>query len=557
MNMLEHLFDIVVRHARESEAKVAISQWVPGVGYIETSYGELVRKAKRFAGLQAGQRDIVLPMLVGKSADSVALMLGTIAAGRPFCFLSPKYRGPQVVAVLEATQSPICVADAAGVMALRGAWKNHPRLTAVGWVIIGERPQTKIYLQTEDELRKVATATFVGEQSDGPERCERDAAVSSSFPGACLFTSGSTGLPKGVLISEADLLLRMRAEIGWFGLRRDDVLLSILPFSFDVGLNQLMTALGVGAELVLLDSWLPADILRVSEDRRVTGISCVPSIWQDMINAGALFETAGRHASLRYITVSGGSLSREYLLKLRNIASNVRIFKTYGQTEAFRATSLRPEDFEAKLDSVGRPFADAHVYVVREDLTRCAAGEIGEVVHSGLGTMLGYLGDTDGDNDMKKLRKNPFYGKDDPYPFAIFTGDMGYLDDDGYLFLKGRQDSMLKVMGNRVYPQEVANQLLSIATVREAVVVGVMGENGQAKLVAFVVATPGTVLSAGAIKRALGATLPAFMIPKEFIFVDQLPRTLSGKPNQRQLIEEYIIRADRAGDADGEVDLEG
>lgn len=493
-------------------------------------------------------------MLVGKGADSIAFMLGAAAAGRPFCFLSPKYRAPQVAAVLEATGSPVAVLDATGLMALRGSWKDHPRLAQTKWFLIGEPPRTKMHARAEAELRETANMIRIDVAAESADASPRvDTEPRRDMAGACLFTSGSTGAPKGVLIGEADLMERMKAEIEWFALTREDVLLSILPFSFDVGLNQLMTALGVGGELVLLDSWLPADIAAVSAARRVTGISGVPAIWQDVINAGTRFDKRGQHASLRYVTVSGGSLSRGLLQELRETMSGVQIFKTYGQTEAFRATSLRPEDFERKPDSVGKPFTGTRVYVVREDLTRCEAGEVGEVVHSGLGTMIGYL-ESSRTSGGSKLRKNPFHGEEDPSPVAVFTGDLGYFDEEGYLYLKGRRDSMLKVMGNRVYPQEVADQILALDAVREAVVLGVTGADGQTKLLAFIAASDGSGLSAGGLRRALNASLPTFMVPKEIVFVHQVPRTPSGKPDQHRLMEEYLASSARAGEAsDGAV----
>ncbi len=120
--------------------------------------------------------------------------------------------------------------------------------------------------------------------------------------GCCLFTSGSTGTPKGVLISARDLIERAQAEVRLYRLERTDVLLSVLPFSFDVGLNQLLSALTVGCSLVLLDSWLPADIRKAAAECRVTGISGVPSLWQDMMRASLHFDTAAgaQHAALHH-----------------------------------------------------------------------------------------------------------------------------------------------------------------------------------------------------------------------------------------------------------------
>jgi acyl-CoA synthetase (AMP-forming)/AMP-acid ligase II len=538
---MEHVVELVARHEQSEKSKIAVSKWKGGGRFEETSYGELCQKMHTYHRLCAhlAPERMIIPILAGKSADTVAFMLGAMEARRTFCLLNTKYRGPQIEAVLAATNSPFCIIDAAGLVALRGAWKDHPRIARTKWVVLGGSELSGIYADAAQALRAAADVTLIDDHHYGDgESDSSSTAPSADIAAICLFTSGSTGAPKGVLISEADLVARVTAEIAWFDLTKAATLLSILPFSFDVGLNQLLTGLAVGGEIVLLDSWLPADILTASHERKVTGISGVPSIWQDLINAGVRFDTSGRHSALRYITISGGSLSKPYLERLPAAAGGVQIFKTYGQTEAFRATSLRPEDFE-KLDSVGKPFPGARVYVVRDDGTRCDAGEVGEVVHTGLGVMMGYLGNVDSD----KLRKNPFFGKEDPSALAVFTGDIGYLDHDGYLFLKGRRDGMLKVMGNRVYPQEVTNQILRISGVQEAVVCGVAGEGGQTSVVAFLVTTPDAALSSNVLKRMLGARLPPFMVPREIVLVDHVPRTASGKADERTLVQRYVAGA--------------
>ncbi len=165
----------------------------------------------------------------------------------------------------------------------------------------------------------------------------------------------------------------------------------MLPFSFDVGLNQLIASLVAGATLVILDSWMPADILRAVAERGVTGISAVPSIWLDFLKAGLGFDRAGAHRTLRYVTVSGGDLNPAHLESLPSLGAGLQIFKTYGQTEVFRPTCLRPGEFASHRRSVGRPFGRSRVYVVRDDGSRAAPGERGEVVATGLGVMLGYL----------------------------------------------------------------------------------------------------------------------------------------------------------------------
>jgi acyl-CoA synthetase (AMP-forming)/AMP-acid ligase II len=328
--------------------------------------------------------------------------------------------------------------------------------------------------------------------------------------GCCLFTSGSTGSPKGVLIGADDLRARADAEVHWYSLSEADVLLSILPFSFDVGLNQLLCAMSVGCELVILDSWFPRDILKAAEVRRVTGISSVPSIWLDFLNHGLKFDKRGAHASLRYLTVSGGDMSRPHLDQLPGIAEGVGLFKTYGQTEAFRATALRPHEYAARRYSVGQPFHGVRVYVVGEGGDRAQPNETGEVVHTGLGVMLGYL---DGNDPENKLRANPFAGPDDGSALAVFTGDQGYLDEEGYLFLSGRRDDMVKIQGNRIYPNEVRDQLLAVPGVGLAEVVAVKTLE-QTRLAAFVVPAPGATLNGPAVQRQLAGRAPSYMVPE-------------------------------------------
>jgi acyl-CoA synthetase (AMP-forming)/AMP-acid ligase II len=536
------LLGLVSAHARRAGSKVAIARWQPGGRYVETTFAALVQNAQGLERWMAAdpQPGDFVPMLASKSAASIACMLAAIAVGRPFCFLNPKYRGPQITAVLEATRARMCVVDAAGILALRGAWQQHPRLADTTWVLLPGTQLTGIYQDAAAELRATARVVELGDSAPAANlHWDAHRQLDPRAAAACLFTSGSTGQPKGVLIGAADLIDRTMAEIDWFGLTPDDVLLSILPFSFDVGLNQLLTALAVGAEIVLLDSWLPADILATVERLRVTGISAVPAIWQDMIQSGMRFDRAGRHRPLRYVTVSGGSLAPTHLERLPEVVDRADVFKTYGQTETFRSTSLRPEDFGRKPDSVGRPFPGTRVYVVREDGTQCVPGEAGEVVHSGLGIMLGYLAPDGTVQSNDKKRPNPFSGPADSSPNAVFTGDWGHMDEEGYLFLHGRRDGMLKVMGNRVYPQEVTNQVLALPDVRDALALGLPVPDGQSTLVVFIVPAASGELTVASVRKRLNQRLPAYMVPKDMVFVERIPRSAAGKPDQSRLLTEY------------------
>jgi acyl-coenzyme A synthetase/AMP-(fatty) acid ligase len=253
-----------------------------------------------------------------------------------------------------------------------------------------------------------------------------------------------------------------------------------------------------------------------------------------MLKAGMSFDGSSAHKALRYITVSGGDMPLRQLERLPEMTGGAGIFKTYGQTEAFRATALRPHEFLSKQASVGRPFGGARIYVVREDGSRCGPGEEGEIVHAGLGSMIGYL---DGHDPQRKARANPFLERAGDPPTAIFTGDLGCLDEDGYLYVHGRRDEMLKVAGNRVYPAEIAGQLLEIAGTAAAEIVGVKDREGRTCLFAFVVLAAGATLAPVEIRRRMSGRVPPYMLPAEVVILPVMPRTASGKPDRPALTE--------------------
>ena len=473
-------------------------------------------------------------MLLARTPDCIAAMLGALGAGCALSCVNQKLRPPQIERILVGTRTPIALIDGPGLMALRSAISPDSPIASVRWWLVRGPQFGKTHERLAAKLASVARvedwdpAPWLDAAKSGIRRVDR------GVEGCCLFTSGSTGTPKGVVISHGDLEARAKAESEWFELRNHDVLLSILPFSFDVGLNQLMSFLWTGCELALLDSWFSKDIMSAIAARKATGISAVPSIWQDFLSKEHRLETTGAHASLRYLTVSGGALSRRDLNRLPEIAPGVGIFKTYGQTEAFRGSSLRPAEFEANRESVGRAFQGAHVYVVRKDGSRAAPNEKGEVVITGLGLMKGYLDDNDPEN---KLRPNPFADEADTSELAIFTGDEGHLDADGYLYLAGRRDDMVKVQGNRIYPHEVRDQLLQIEGVAHAEVIPVK-HTDDTRLVAFVVGGTSQLPSEADMMMKMGTLVPSYMIPSHIVTKQELPLTASGKPDRPQLAAE-------------------
>jgi acyl-coenzyme A synthetase/AMP-(fatty) acid ligase/serine acetyltransferase len=443
-----------------------------------------------------------------RTPECAALIMAAIGTRRPFSCLNSRWRWPQIRRVMEAASSRVLFVDREGASTLAASSTQAAR-AGVAIVRIDEMD--------------------FGEAAPGaqPQPAKTQAYPSPGRVGCTLFTSGSTGEPKGVCIAEQDLAWRAETEVHWYGLDQRDVLLNLLPFSFDVGLNQLMAAAYAGCETVLCESWMPGDVLAVSSDRKVTGIPCVPSIWQDFIVHGLSFQTRGAHSRLRFITISGGDLSKSHLEQIGLVAPGVSIFKTYGQTEAFRATSLRPESFADGNLSVGGPFPGVTVCVVLPDGTIAKRNVIGELVHAGLGVMMGYLGDQD--RTREKLRPAPF----DPTRMASFSGDNAFIDSADRVHLVGRSDQMVKIRGNRVYPGEVRNAICEVPGVLDAIVLAEKTADSNAQLVAFVLAKEGADTSE--LKREMRTYLPGYMVPKIVEVVPDLPRTSNGKPDAEAL----------------------
>ena len=529
---MNDIYTRLQEHARLTPDKPAVWEYVGNSEFRCVSRGELAGQAEVLAAKfrQEVEPGHAIPILMGRTATCVAAILGALGAGLPFSCINPKYRGPQIECILTSLGSPLVLAEASTLVSLRTEFQQGSVLSDKRWIIVPRTRDQQLYRKM---LSRIAQGVDIEELSLSPHAKTLAACgEGQGNVGCCLFTSGSTGEPKGVLISVDDLRDRAVAEVDWYGLTEADVLLNLLPFSFDVGLNQLLSVIWAGSEVVLLNSWMPADILRVCEMRGITGISNVPSIWRDMLAADAVIQRKVGRRALRYVTISGGDLDSKGLESLPRIVPGAGIYKTYGQTETFRSSSLHPDDYPSRPTSVGRAFGRAKFYIVDDAGACCGPNVEGQVVHTGLGTMIGYLCGMEQD---EKLRPNPFYGDSDSATQGIFTGDFGYTDCDGYLYLRGRRDDMVKIQGNRVYPAEVAAQLMRVDGITAAEVLPVGLANGMTTLCAFVSGMPHACPSLSGLRIAVTKRLPSYMVPSYFVFRDALPRTPNGKIDRMAL----------------------
>jgi acyl-CoA ligase (AMP-forming) (exosortase A-associated) len=350
---------------------------------------------------------------------------------------------------------------------------------------------------------------------------------------AILYTSGSTGKPKGVVLSHRNLLTGAQSVTEYLGNHSEDRLLAVLPFSFDYGLSQLTTAFSVGARVVLMDYLVARDVITTVEREGITGLAAVPTLWIQLAQL-PWPETAKQ--TLRYITNSGGAMPRTILTALRQALPNTQIYLMYGLTEAFRSTYLPPSELERRPDSIGRAIPNAEILVVREDGSLCGPGEPGELVHRGSLVTLGYWNAPE--QTAQRFRPVPDQPQGLPLPeIAVWSGDTGRMDEEGFFYFIGRQDDTIKTSGYRVSPTEVEEVLYSSGSVAEAAALGIRHPLlGQA--VVAVVKPLAASFEAADLMTHCKRHLPNFMVPLRIITRQTLPYNPNGKLDRKQLASE-------------------
>lgn len=511
--LLHHLLD---DRRREPEREAVVD------GERRLSYGDLRAAADRCAatlkaqGLQRGDRvAIYLP----KSAEECWAIFGISLAGGVLVPINPLLKAGQAKHIVEDCGARFLITEAGLWQAAALPLLDAPTLHRVLLIEDGER---------WDQERVIAYA-FDG--SAAP------AAASSAIGedlAAILYTSGSTGRPKGVMLSHRNLLAGARIVTDYLDITREERILSILPFSFDYGLNQLLTAVRQGAVTVLLNFRFGQDIVKALTAERITALAGVPSIWAILARAKrSLEQTPPAH--LRYITNSGGAVPSEMVGALRALLPETDIVLMYGLTEAFRSTYLPPAEIDSRPTSMGVAIPECEIFLVNDDGKRCAPGEPGMIVHRGPTVSLGYWNRPD--DTARVLKQNPLISADQGADIVCYSGDLAVQDEGGFFFFVGRNDAMIKSVGQRISPTEVEEALMATGQFSQIAVIGLPDPMAGQRVHAVAVAAGGDVDTAKAL-AAVAEALPAFMVPREIELVERLPLSQNGKVDYKTLVAE-------------------
>jgi fatty-acyl-CoA synthase len=356
----------------------------------------------------------------------------------------------------------------------------------------------------------------------------RDVPVALEDPCLVMFTSGTTGRPKGAVLTHGNMTWNAVNQLLGFDFTQGERTLALAPLFHIGGLNGTVNpTLLRGGCAVVVRRFDPADTLRVIEEQRVTSFFAVPTMLDAMARDPG-FATRDLSA-LRTIGAAGAAVP---LPTLRTwLDRGVTMQQAYGMTEAAPGcTVLDSADAERKVGSAGRPVFFTDVRVVRPDGSDADVEEVGEVLVSGPNVMAGYWEDPE---QTAAVLQDGWYR----------TGDAGSFDAEGFLYIRDRYRDMIISGGENVYPAEVESALLDLPGVDEAAVIGVPDERWGEVGLAVVVATAGAPRDPEALRAELRTRLAAFKVPRHVEYVDELPKTATGKIRKPDLRARYRSEA--------------
>lgn len=333
---------------------------------------------------------------------------------------------------------------------------------------------------------------------------------------AIVYTSGSTGEPKGVMLSHQNLTENTISISQYLQLSSNDRIMVVLPFYYIYGSSLLTTHFHCGGSVVIDNRFVfPNVIISTMEKTQVTGFAGVPSTFNILLNKSIIKDK--KIASLRYVTQAGGAMAPSMQLQVAELFSPAKLFVMYGTTEAApRLTYLHPDMLFQKLGSIGKAIPNVEVLVVNNEGKPVAPGQTGEIAARGSNIMMGYWKDTKSTNAV--IRDGLYY-----------TGDLGKTDSEGYIYVVGRTKDMIKVGGNRVSAKEIEEALISLPEVSEAAVIGVPDTILGEAIKAFIVFKTNFNPDIFDIRKRLASLLGQYKIPKQFVIRNELPKNESGK----------------------------
>ena len=490
-----------------SKSAVIVGSRAYSFAEIDVDSNTLANALQRL-GVRRGDR---VAAMLENSIEMVVAMWATLKAGAVFIPISPLVKADKLGFMLADSGAAALFAPALLSARVQEATRTAAFTGATIWV--GDKVATS-GVQLNEILAEVSSPPA------DPELIDKDLCL-------IIYTSGSTGSPKGVMMTHRNIYNNVWSISTYLGNRSDDVVLCVLPLSFDYGLFQILTGARVGFTVVLEKSFaFPYDVLKRIGEHRVTGFPGVPTIFAKLLEF-APFEGLDL-SSLRYLSNTAAPFPAAHIRALRKLLPKAAIFSMYGLTECTRVSYLDPSRLEAKIASVGRAMPNSETYIVDDEGRRCDPRQVGELVVRGSSVMNGYWKRPE--ETRGTLREGDIAGEQ-----VLYTGDLFWKDEDGDLYFVGRRDDVFKCRGEKVSPREVEACLYELDCVAEAAVIGVPHESDGMAVKAYVVPREGRSVSLEDLRKQCMRRLEPLLVPRSFELCDVLPKTNSGKISKSEL----------------------
>lgn len=440
-------------------------------------------------------------VLATRSTDSIVSLLAILKSGAVFVPLDPSHPRSRIQAIINAAQPQI---------------------------LLSQRT-----LFTEDTVPGVL---FVDSKTAHSLNCANlDVDIAPSDVAYAIFTSGTSGRPKGVLIEHSAFAEYLRSVRPVYALERTDRVLQFTSIAVDASIDEIFTSLTAGATLVIGPDTVapdPKKLLAICDAREITFLNLPTSYWGRVVDAIAS-GSAHLPASVRTVVIGGESVDPRRVATWRHhVGDAVRLLDAYGPTEATVTATVKDlrESTDGEAIPLGAPIGKTRIFLITADGRMANPGEVGEICIGGPHLARGYV---DEQLTAERFVIDPF--GDSPTQRMYRTGDLGKRLDDGSICLIGRTDLQVKIRGSRVELGDVESALRSLPGVSEAVVISHFGPDGGVCLTAFIQATPVSSYTTADVRGQLGQILPSFMVPSSVVLLEEIPRTLSGKADRALL----------------------
>jgi len=475
--------------------------------------------ATALADMGVKRQDRVI-IFLDNSVESVISLFAILKAGAIFIMLNPTMKSKKLNYILNDSGARAMITHTNKIRIIAEAITEAPDLNNIIWA--GSTSQLPATGAVSSQLwAEVFSSPYALRLTPCATPCiDLDLAT-------IIYTSGSTGEPKGVMCAHYNVVAAAKSITQYLDNIEDDIILDVLPLSFDYGLYQVLMAFLFGGTVVVEKSFVyPYKVIERLIQERVTGFPIVPTMVAILLQMEDL--TKFDLSALRYITNTAAALPVAYIRKLKDLFPHVTLYSMYGLTECKRVSYLPPERLDNKLDSVGIAMPNEEVFVVNKEGREVGPQEMGELVVRGSNVMQGYWNDPE--ETARTFRPGRYRGE-----ALLYTGDLFRKDEEGFLYFVSRKDDMIKTKGERVSPKEIENTLCEIDGVVESAVIGVPDEIFGQAIKAWIVPKTGNRLTEDQITKHCTLNLEPFMVPKYVEFTDSLPKSPSGKIDKKKL----------------------